>query len=252
MQIPSLPPMRPELVVCPNPACDASGRIGVHSYQERRYLCHACDKTFAETSGTPLYDLKHPIWLVVVVLALLACGCPVPAIVFAFGLSERTVTDWQVKAGRHAHQVQEQEVCQGQVEIGQVHGDELYVKTQYGTVWMATAMRVFSRLWLWGAIAPTRDTALITQVVQQVRAAGRTPRQDGDVSATLRAALTLLAEGIDATNWLRIGQGLDLIQRGEVRVRAAPPVAPGISVGVFDPPAGARFQRLLEQARCTN
>src|SRR5438876_962033 len=84
---------------------------------------------------------------------------------------------------------------------------------------------------------------------QQERATGRTPREDGDVSAALRAALTLLAEGIDATDWLRIGLGLDLIQRGEVRVRAAPPVAPGISIGVFDPPAGARFQRLLEQAR---
>src|SRR4051794_28465850 len=107
MRIPSLLPMRPELVVCPNPACGASGRIGVHSYQERRYVCHACDKTFAETTGTPLYGLKHPLWLVVVVLALLACGCPIPAIVFAFGLDERTVTDWHLKAGRHAHQIQE-------------------------------------------------------------------------------------------------------------------------------------------------
>jgi transposase-like protein len=165
--------MRPELVVCPNPACGASGHIGVHSYKERRYVCHACDKTFAETTGTPLYGLKQPIWLVVVVLALLAAGCPIPAIVFAFGLDERTVTDWHVKAGWHAQQIQEQAVCQGQVEIGQVQGDELYVKTQYGTVWMATAMSVFSRLWLWGAIAGQRDTALITQVVQQVRAAAR-------------------------------------------------------------------------------
>jgi transposase-like protein len=172
----TLPPMRPELVVCPNPACGTSGRIGVHSYTERRYKCHACGKTFAETVGTPLYGLKHPTWLVVVVLALLACGCPVPAIVFAFGLSERTVSDWHIKAGRHAQQVQEQEVCQGQVDVGQVQGDELYVKTQYGTVWMATAMSVFSRLWLWGAIAPTRDTALITQVVQQVRAAAQVGR----------------------------------------------------------------------------
>ena len=167
------PPLRPELVVCPSPTCGASGRIGIHSHQERRYICHACGDTFAETVGTPLYGLKHPAWLVVLVLALLAGGCPIPAIVFAFGLDERTVADWQQKAGQQAKRVQEQVVCQGQVELGQVQGDELYVRTQRGTVWMATAMCVFSRLFVWGAVAPARDTALITQVVQQVRAAAR-------------------------------------------------------------------------------
>lgn len=169
----TLPPLRPELAVCPNSACGASDYIGVHSHKERRYICHTCGKTFAETVGTPLFGLKHPTWLVVVVLALLAHGCPIPAIVFAFGLAERTVTDWHLKAGRHAQQVQNQVVCQRQVDLGQVQGDELYVKTQYGTVWMATAMTVFARLFVWGAIAPTRDTALITQVVAHVRATAR-------------------------------------------------------------------------------
>ncbi len=167
------PPLRPEVVVCPNATCAASRRIGVHSHQERRYKCYACGDTFAETLGTPLYRLKQPAWLVVVVLALLAGGCPSPAIVFAFGLDERTVTAWQQKAGQHAKQVQAQVICQGQVALGQVQGDELYVKTQRGTVWMATAMTVFSRLFLWGAVAPARDTTLITQVVQRVRAAAR-------------------------------------------------------------------------------
>ena len=139
-------------------------------------MCHGCGKTFAETTFPPLYGLKHPLWLVVVVLALLACGCPPQAIVFAFGLDERTLADWQRKAGQHAKIVQEQMVCQGQVDLGQVQGDELYVKTQHGTLWMATAMSVFSRLFLWGAIAPQRDTALITRVVEQVRAAAQPGR----------------------------------------------------------------------------
>jgi transposase-like protein len=121
----TLLPMRPEWVVCPNAACGASGRIGIHSRAERRYKCHAWGKTFAETIGTPLYGLKHPAWVVVVVLALLASGCPIPAIVFVFGLDERTVADWQQKAGRHAQAIQEQQVCQGQVDLGQVQGDEL-------------------------------------------------------------------------------------------------------------------------------
>jgi transposase-like protein len=169
-------PMRPELAVCPNPACGASERIGVHSVIERRYKCHACGKTFAETRGTPLYGLKRPLWMVVLVLALLAGGCPLPAIVFAFGLDERTVADWQRKAGTHAKTIQDQVVCQDQVDVGQVQGDELYVKTQSGTVWMATAMSVFSRLFVWGAVAPQRDTALVTQVIRHVRAAAQRGR----------------------------------------------------------------------------
>jgi transposase-like protein len=169
----TLPPMRPEKVVCPNSACGASGRIGVHSHKERRYICHACKCTFADTTGTLLYGLKHPIALVLVVLTLLAYGCPIPAIVAAFELDERTVADWQLKAGRHARQVQEQLVCQGQVDVGQVQADELYTTTQAGAVWVATAMSVFSRLWLWGAVGWTRDQALITPVIQHVRAAAQ-------------------------------------------------------------------------------
>ena len=106
-------------------------------------------------------------------LTLLAYGCPVPAIVAAFGLDERTVAAWLKKAGTHAQAVQKHLVCQGQVDLGQVQGDGLYVKHQAGTVWMALAMSVFSRLWLWGAVAPHRDSALITQVVAHVRAAAQ-------------------------------------------------------------------------------
>ncbi len=101
----STPPLRLELAVCLNSACGTSERLGVHSYQERRYKCHACGTTFAETIDTPLYGLKHPTWLVVLVLTLLAYGCPIPAIVAAFTLDERTVADRQQKAGQHAKQL---------------------------------------------------------------------------------------------------------------------------------------------------
>jgi len=167
----ALPPVRPEQVVCPNSACDATGRIGVHSHKERRYICHACKRTFADTSGTLLYRLKQPLDLVLLVLTLLAYGCPIGALVAAFGLDERTIASWQRKAGQHAKQVHEQVVCQGRVELGQVQADELYTKTQAGPVWIATAMTVVSRLWLWGAISWNRDEALITPVIEQVRAA---------------------------------------------------------------------------------
>src|SRR5215210_4744184 len=169
----TLPPMRPELVVCPNSACDATGRIGVHSHKERRYICHGCKTTFADTTGTMLYGLKHPIALVLVVLSLLAYGCPIPALVATFALDERTIADWQSKAGQHAKRVQQQVVCQGQVDVGQVQADELYTKTQAGAVWIATAMTVFSRLWLWGTISWDRDVALVEPVIAHVRAAAR-------------------------------------------------------------------------------
>ena len=165
--------MRPELVVCPKSDCGASDRIGIHSHKERRYICHTCHRTFAETSGTMLYGLKHPIWLVLVILSLLAYGCPIPAIVATFEVDERTVADWQLKAGQHAKTVQQQVVCQGQVDVGQVQADELYTKTQAGPVWIATAMTVFSRLWLWGAISWDRDAALVEPVIEQVRAAAQ-------------------------------------------------------------------------------
>jgi transposase-like protein len=172
----TLPPMRPELVVCANSECGASDHIGVHSHKQRRYICHTCHRTFAETSGTMLYGRKHPSWLVLVVLTLLAYGCPLPAIVATFELDERTIADWQFSAGQHAKTVHRQIVAQGQVDLGQVQADELYTKTQAGPLWIAMAMSVFSRLWLGGALSWQRDAALIEPVIEQVRAAAQ-PRQ---------------------------------------------------------------------------
>jgi len=99
------PPLCPDLMQCPH--CYATDRIGIHSRKERRFMCHACGHTFAETTGTPLFDLKYPIWLVIVVLSLLAHGCPPQALVAAFFLDERTVSDGQQKAGQHGKKVQE-------------------------------------------------------------------------------------------------------------------------------------------------
>jgi transposase-like protein len=163
------PLLTADLMACPY--CGEEGRIGIHSHRERRYKCHACGHTFAETQGTPLYGLKYPVWVVVLILTLLAHGCPVQAIVVAFFIDERTVADWLAKAGKHGEHIQGKVVCNGQVELGQVQADELYVKMQGGKVWMATAMSVFSRLFLWGEVSPQRDRRLIGHLVSKVRAA---------------------------------------------------------------------------------
>ena len=154
------------------PHCGGGERIGIHSHSERRFICHACGKTFSETKGTPLFNLKYPIWFVSVVLTLLAHGCPAKAIVSAFFLDERTVMDWLLKAGKHGKTIQEQTVCDGNVELEQVQADELCVTAQGGKVWMATAMVVKSRLFLGGVVSKCRDTALIRRLIDMVWQAG--------------------------------------------------------------------------------
>ena len=96
--------MDPQPQFCPNPACPARGQVGqgnirVHSQQERRYRCTTCGRTFAATTGTPFFRLKHAPDVVTIVLTLLCHGCPLQAIVAAFGLDERTLAAWQARAG---------------------------------------------------------------------------------------------------------------------------------------------------------
>ena len=79
-------------------------------HKERRYRCCTCRRTFSERYGTPLFRLKYPLPIVMLVLALLSHGCPLAAIVFAFGIDERTVASWQERVGYHAKRVQYQYV----------------------------------------------------------------------------------------------------------------------------------------------
>ncbi len=166
--------MDPQTIFCPNLACPARGQvgrgnIGIHSRKERRYICHQCHHTFTETKGTPLYRLRSDRQIITLVLTLLAHGCPLPAIVVAFELDERTVQGWQARAGRHCEQVHQQLVQQPR-DLGQVQADELRVKQQGHIVWVAMALQVATRLWLGAVVSPQRDLALITALVHQIRA----------------------------------------------------------------------------------
>src|SRR3954470_17799192 len=170
--------MDPQSQFCHNPDCTARGQLGlgnisVHSRKERRYRCSTCGRTFAATHDTPFYRLKASADLVTLVITLLRHGCPVQAVVAAFGLDERTVADWRDRAGRHAHQFHDHRVLQGQVELGHVRADELYVKAVARRTRMAMAMAVPSRLWLGGVVSARRDPTLIMTVVGMVRRAAR-------------------------------------------------------------------------------
>ena len=101
-------PMQPSLAQCPY--CITETQVKVHSRKERRYRCCTCRATFSERYGTPLFRLKYPLPIVMLVLALLSHGCPLAAIVFAFGNDERTVASWQERVGYHAKRVQYQYV----------------------------------------------------------------------------------------------------------------------------------------------
>ena len=69
-------------------------------------------------------------------MTLLAHGCPLQAIVVAFGYDERTVQGWVARAGTQGQAVQEHLVEQPR-DLGQVQADEIRVKKQGGIVWMA-------------------------------------------------------------------------------------------------------------------
>jgi transposase-like protein/IS1 family transposase len=166
--------MDPTTTFCPNMACPARGQtgqgnIGIHSRKDRRFLCTQCRKTFAATYGTVFYRLRTAGDLVALIITLLAHGCPVHAIVVAFGFDERTVAAWGARAGRQGQAVQEHLVEQPR-DLGQVQADERRVKRQGGIVWMALAMMVSTRLWLAGEVSEQRDMPLIRRLIERVRA----------------------------------------------------------------------------------
>ncbi|ETW96132.1 MAG: hypothetical protein ETSY1_27815 [Candidatus Entotheonella factor] len=165
--------MDPTIAFCPNWDCPARGQsgqgnIGIHSQKEQRFICKACHKTFSATKGTVFYRLRHSAETVVLVVTLLAYGCPVQAIVAAFGLDERTVANWWTRAGKQSQAVHEHQV-ERPMDLGQIQADEIRVKKQNGIVWMALAMQVKTRLWLGGEVSDHRDMTLIRALMMQVR-----------------------------------------------------------------------------------
>jgi hypothetical protein len=165
--------MDPATVFCPHLEGPARGQvgqgnIGIHSQKDKRFICTQCRKTFTETKGTVFYRLRTAAETVTLVVTLLAHGCPLQAIVIAFGFDERTVASWAARAGIHAQTVQEHLVEQPR-NLGQVQADEICVTTQQGIVWMALAIMVRTRLWLAGVVSPHRDTTLIRQLIMRVR-----------------------------------------------------------------------------------
>jgi transposase-like protein/IS1 family transposase len=161
-------------VFCPNENCKARGHVGQgniisHGKARARYRCKTCGKTFSAQAGTMFEGLRKPKALIVIVVTLLAYGCPTQAIVQAFGLDERTVASWRDRAGKHCQQVHQAVVQQGQLDLVHVQADEIRVKGCKMIAWMGLAMMVSTRLWLGGVVSLTRDRSLADRLLWQVR-----------------------------------------------------------------------------------
>src|SRR6266700_5649671 len=166
--------MNPASQFCPNLACSARGQVGQgnfvsHGLERPRYRCQTCGKTFSAKEGTMFAGLRKPRELIVIVVTLLAYGCPVQAIVHAFELDERTVASWRDRAGAHCQKVHQDIVEQGRLDLMHVQADEIRVKGCKLIAWMGLAMMVSTRLWLAGVVQGSRDRHLADALLQQVR-----------------------------------------------------------------------------------
>jgi transposase-like protein/IS1 family transposase len=167
-------PMDPSKAFCPNSMCSARGQrglgnIAIHDRHRQRYRCKVCKKTFSARRGTMFEGLRKPMDLIVIVVTLLSYGCPIQAIVHAFGLDERTVADWRDRAGVHCQKVHQQLIEQGQLDLMHVQADEIRVKGRQMIAWMGLAMMVSTRLWIAGVVQHSRDRSLADHLLSQVR-----------------------------------------------------------------------------------
>ena len=145
------------------------GNIVIHDSKRQRYRCKVCKRTFSARRGTMFEGLRKPVDLIVIVVTLLTYGCPVQAIVHAFGLDERTVAAWRDRAGVHCQHVHQAMVEQGQLDLMHVQADEIRVKGCKMIAWMGLAMMVSTRLWLGGVVQLSRDRTLADRLMSQVR-----------------------------------------------------------------------------------
>jgi len=157
------------MIACPARGQIGNGNIHVHSLKDKRCICDVCGQTFTTTKSTIFYRLRIDPQIVMYVIVSFAYGCPIQAIVKAFLLDERTVQDWQQRAGNHCQQVHKHLIENSQHDLEQVQADEIKAKTQLGTLWMVFVIWVPTRLWMGGVVSPKRDLDLIRCLADKIR-----------------------------------------------------------------------------------
>src|SRR5690349_7813942 len=161
-------------VFCPNLDCPARGQVGQgnirgHGKTRPRFKCQVCGKTFSARAGTPFFRRRTDEATITCVVTLVGNGCPIPAIQAAFGFQAQTVREWVEAAAEQSERLHHDLVVVPR-ELMHVQADEIRLKTQAGVLWLAMALMVTTRLWLGGAVSPSRDRALIERLVGVVAA----------------------------------------------------------------------------------
>ena len=145
------------------------GNIVIHQNNRPRYQCKTCGRTFSARAGTALEGIRKPEELFVTVVSLLSQGCPIQAIVYTYGLDERTVASWQQRAGIHCESVHKEKIERGLLDLIHVQADEIWLKIRGAVRWRALAMMAPTRLWIAGEVSKKRDSDLTDNLMQQVR-----------------------------------------------------------------------------------
>jgi len=166
--------MTPEKLFCSNIACPARGQRGKgnihpHSQKEQRCRCDVCGQTFRVTKNSIFYRLRTSPDIVMLVITLLAYGCPLQAIVKAFGFDERTVKNWWQRAGQQCEAVHQHMIEEAQLDLQQAQADEIKVKAWGRSLWLGLSMMVSTRLWLGGVVSQSRDRSMIEALIGTIR-----------------------------------------------------------------------------------
>jgi len=168
----------------------AIGRTYTLKQGEQRtiYHCSACDRSFSETSNTPLAHVKTPISVVVHVLSALTEGMGINAAARLYGVSKNSIYRWQkrlsgVKQTLLLYALTHQFLHQV------IEGDELYTRVRKNVApdeskgWTIVLMDRATRF-IWAMGCGRKDRKLFTQAI---RLLCRVMKQTGD--------LTLLTDG---------------------------------------------------------
>lgn len=100
----------------------------------RRYACKVCGKTWSETRGTALYNLRTDMNTILRALAMLVERGSIRGTARAMGVKEDTVSRWLERASKHSEEVSRH--LMGNLNLTQVQVDEIwsFIKKKEGNL----------------------------------------------------------------------------------------------------------------------
>ena len=98
---------------CPHEECELYGKVdkgnvtkyGKSRQGKQRYFCKSCERVINENHGTIFYRKKKSAKDIIEVLALIAKGSTVSAVVEAKGYKAETIESWLLEASEHAEEI---------------------------------------------------------------------------------------------------------------------------------------------------